>query len=175
MQFIPALDPPHFRMMHRDRARIDHDVIFSSPPQRDHLAVELETVRLSIFIRNSDRDARHGVINGWVTRVLARKRKDLHAISTQAGSSPASRPSVTPPIHHKSTHECIKFRILRLPSPQDLLHLPRRRTDDQKSSKAETITNASVAQLVEQLTLNQLVLGSNPSRGTSFTTNDLGS
>ena len=28
------------------------------------------------------------------------------------------------------------------------------------------ITNASVAQLVEQLTLNQLVLGSNPSRGT---------
>jgi hypothetical protein len=28
---------------------------------------------------------------------------------------------------------------------------------------------ASVAQLVEQLTLNQLVLGSSPSRGTSFT------
>jgi hypothetical protein len=29
-----------------------------------------------------------------------------------------------------------------------------------------TEPNASVAQLVEQLTLNQLVLGSNPSRGT---------
>jgi hypothetical protein len=29
--------------------------------------------------------------------------------------------------------------------------------------------------LVEQLTLNQLVLGSNPSRGTSFIINDLGS
>ena len=29
--------------------------------------------------------------------------------------------------------------------------------------------NASVAQLVEQLTLNQLVLGSNPSRGTFIT------
>ena len=28
------------------------------------------------------------------------------------------------------------------------------------------LPNASVAQLVEQLTLNQLVLGSNPSRGT---------
>ena len=76
-------------------------------------------------------------------------------------------PPVTPPIHHKTVSECIKFRILRLPSPKDLLHLPRRRRDDPKSSKAETITNASVAQLVEQLTLNQLVLGSNPSRGIS--------
>ena len=34
---------------------------------------------------------------------------------------------------------------------------------------------ASVAQSVEQLTLNQLVLGSNPSRGTTFTVKDLGS
>jgi GNAT superfamily N-acetyltransferase len=38
------------------------------------------------------------------------------------------------------------------------------------SPLAGQITNASVAQLVEQLTLNQLVLGSNPSRGTFFFT-----
>ena len=30
----------------------------------------------------------------------------------------------------------------------------------------QSVSNASVAQSVEQLTLNQLVLGSNPSRGT---------
>jgi len=33
--------------------------------------------------------------------------------------------------------------------------------------------HASVAQLVEQLTLNQLVLGSNPSRGTPLNTKGL--
>jgi hypothetical protein len=31
-----------------------------------------------------------------------------------------------------------------------------------------SVANASVAQLVEQLTLNQLVPGSNPGRGTTF-------
>lgn len=35
-------------------------------------------------------------------------------------------------------------------------------------SMVTTSPNASVAQLVEQKTLNLLVLGSNPSRGTSF-------
>jgi hypothetical protein len=36
------------------------------------------------------------------------------------------------------------------------------------SLSARPKTVASVAQLVEQLTLNQLVLGSSPSRGTTF-------
>ena len=41
---------------------------------------------------------------------------------------------------------------------------------NEKRSKAQCLVNklvASVAQLVEQLTLNQLVLGSSPSRGTT--------
>ena len=57
--------------------------------------------------------------------------------------------------------------ILRLPSSQDLLHLRRRpRSRIFGSASIGHLRNASVAQSVEQLTLNQLVLGSNPSRGT---------
>jgi hypothetical protein len=44
--------------------------------------------------------------------------------------------------------------------------------DDEEVEQAEVLVNklsASVAQLVEQLTLNQLVLGSSPSRGTTLT------
>jgi hypothetical protein len=41
-----------------------------------------------------------------------------------------------------------------------------------RQRKIGNIPNASVAQLVEQKTLNLLVLGSNPSRGTSFEVND---
>lgn len=68
--------------------------------------------------------------------------------------------------------------ILRLPSSQDLLHLRRRpRSRIFESASIGQRCDASVAQSVEQLTLNQLVLGSNPSRGTfdlnPFITNGL--
>ena len=41
-------------------------------------------------------------------------------------------------------------------------------TNRRQSSIFCALQSASVAQLAEQLTLNQLVLGSSPSRGTSF-------
>ena len=59
-QLVAALDAPHFRVMHGDRAGVDRDVIFTAAPQADHLAVQLETVRLGSFLRNGDRDAGHG-------------------------------------------------------------------------------------------------------------------
>jgi hypothetical protein len=52
--------------------------------------------------------------------------------------------------------------IFPLQRPEDATILPQRNVSIGRSH----VSHASVAQLVEQLTLNQLVLGSNPSRGT---------
>ena len=68
--------------------------------------------------------------------------------------------SLTPRRHAISPHDQ-KFFALPPPRTALVLHL-----SATLASKPIRHTHASVAQLVEQLTLNQLVLGSNPSRGT---------
>ena len=54
-----------------------------------------------------------------------------------------------------------------MPSPPDWSNLRPASRSNPTGPDRNGIPNASVAQLVEQLTLNQLVLGSSPSRGTS--------
>lgn len=67
-EFVATTDPPHFRMDHRDRARIDGDIVFTAAAQGNDLAVELEPIGLGGFFGNCDRDARHGAKTQWFSR-----------------------------------------------------------------------------------------------------------
>ena len=80
VEFVAALDSAHFRVMHRDRAGFDRDVVVAAAAQGDRLAVELEAVGLGVFLRNGDRDAGHGCVNEEGLAFLARNFADLNEI-----------------------------------------------------------------------------------------------